>query len=408
MSELVFETLRVGFPTAEVEVWFNGEIGKVEQMAGNVKFRQVNTIHHEWINKLIAEENEPFWICDTDMIFYASVEGFTTNKALMGMFIPEFHDEFSGALTRSRLHTSLLRIDPGLVRDAVEFMECRATKFTPSPNLVNPMLVFQDRKRIFNDTCSLLYHTVGGESFTNEQKDAYFHFHFGTISDLVLPKLSDREALEAGRAAVLEDPEKGRGLWREQEKYFAARAPVVAARDLPAAIAVMWDKRKIYNPVGETVKESSQVQQADKLALLKQVCNGDEDAVRFLSAWQIYVNAIDDIVDGDVPRRAACRSHGMANELYSCPFYRKHEARLQLLVQLITCAYQDSEELIEKTVNLPREYALQLSDVLRHAGAEMVRAVAYLTGGWNNLRKWSMKTHEVCYHEHHDAKGNPT
>ena len=68
----------------------------------------VDTIHHKWIEKLVQEQNEPFFILDTDVIFHDNFEQFEFVVSLAGWLIPEWRDEFSGCITRARLLTSLL------------------------------------------------------------------------------------------------------------------------------------------------------------------------------------------------------------------------------------------------------------------------------------------------------------
>jgi len=137
--------------------------------------------------------------------------------------------------------------------------------------------------------------------------------------------------------------------------------------------------------------------------LLRTVCCGDEDAVRFLLAWREYVHLIDDIVDGDTAPLDVIRVGAMANSLFSCPFYLRHTSQLYVTVQLLTCAYRDSVH----WEHSPDAWRRQIADVLRHSGADMVRAVALLCGGYSHLCRYSLEIHTICYQEHHDAAGNP-
>lgn len=227
---MVFDTIRTGFPTYEIEVHGNNLGDKFNDELLSETFHYTNipaTIHHKWIEQLIKDMNEPFWIVDTDVIFYESFEGLALGDApLAGRRIPEFLDEFSGCLTRSRLHTSLLYINPEVVKKRVESFTSKLakTEFTPLANLIYPIIVPFKGVGTFYDTCSQLYHTVGGQPFSEQQLDSYFHFNFGTISDLVLPRLNGyRETMEKARDLVVKDPSKGRGAWRYQDQWYAAR-----------------------------------------------------------------------------------------------------------------------------------------------------------------------------------------
>ena len=230
---LVFDTLRVGFPTAHVKVYLNNLTGtaleSVEALCfGNdCEHERVTTIHHDWIAKLLTENQEPFWILDTDVIFFAKVEDFQFDAPLAGHRIPEFMDEFSGCITRSRLHTSLLRFDPEKIGYRLRAIRriIPDTPFTPFPTLVDPIIVPLRSRLYFYDTCSSLYHAVGGQKFEAEQKNCYWHAHFGTISDLVLPRLKNGEAMEKRREEILTKPHLGYGLWREGEQWLRDRQP---------------------------------------------------------------------------------------------------------------------------------------------------------------------------------------
>lgn len=196
---LVFKTLRIGFPTARVFVTGNALEGfalkSVQDAAAaeNCTFvnRSEETIHHKWVEYLIEEADMPFWICDTDMIFYSKVEDWRFETALAGYRIPEFKDDFTVAVTRSRLHTSLLYIDPLKLKKEVENFKAPypITVFNPPVNLFYPITYPLNGTVYFHDTMSFVYHAIGGTEFTPKQKDAYFHFFFGTFSDLVLPAI---------------------------------------------------------------------------------------------------------------------------------------------------------------------------------------------------------------------------
>lgn len=231
---MVFETLRIGFPTASVTVDMNNlsedDETAVMQSCGRVNAvaRTTKTIHHIWIEKLLADEHDPFWIVDTDIIFYANFEQFDCEfkSPLCGWRIPEFNDSFSGCITRARLHTSLLRIDPVRVRQAIKEYESQIadTPFTPKANLIYPLVVPFKGKRYFYDTCSMVYNSIGGQQFEDRHKMAFSHLHFGTIPDVVLPRLPQAEAsqMEQARQCVVSNPSWGKGAWRIQEAWYAS------------------------------------------------------------------------------------------------------------------------------------------------------------------------------------------
>lgn len=230
---LVFKTLRVGFPAASVSVCINpmdsesqSEVIKACDSVG-ANYQHIDLIHHLWAESLVKNQTEPFWIVDTDMIFFNSMEDQKFDLPLAGYRIPEWRDSFSGCVTRARLHTSLLYVDPVKVMAKVYVYESKIanTEFTPKVNLFHPLVVPLKKEKYFYDTCSMLYHAVGGESFTDQQKSRYFHFHWGTIPDVVIPRIPSHEAyvMTVNRGVILNNPELGRGRWREQEQYFLSK-----------------------------------------------------------------------------------------------------------------------------------------------------------------------------------------
>jgi hypothetical protein len=74
---LVFKTLRLGFPHNEVTVYGNGlrsdHAGAVQQATASAAgtFNWIRpTAHDVWLEHLIQTQTAPFWICDTDMVFF--------------------------------------------------------------------------------------------------------------------------------------------------------------------------------------------------------------------------------------------------------------------------------------------------------------------------------------------------
>jgi hypothetical protein len=238
MATLVFKTLHIGFPHATVKVHYNGTDGadaleavKNAAFTSRIDDTEVTaidrTIHHKWIESLVAKEQEPFWILDTDVIFYDRMQDEYPGQPLAGCRIPEWRDEFSGSITRARLHTSLLYIDPKLVvekwtafRKSVPF-----TEFTPMANPIYPLVIAFKKQAFFYDTCSMLYHAIGGQSFLEREKDKLCHFNFGTISDMVLPRLAPKVAADwlTRQAEILSNPVLGKGEWRSQLAFYEAR-----------------------------------------------------------------------------------------------------------------------------------------------------------------------------------------
>lgn len=234
-ATLVFKTLRVGFPTADVTVWVNGpkhytEIFIAGEKAGLKAFTELTTMHHKWVTYLIEHENEPFWICDTDIVFWDSMEKFDFDgSALAGRYSPQFRCQFANAITRPRLHTCLLRIDPVKVREEVEaygnhFPDAYCTPRPSLEDLVYPRYIptIGEMSR-FSDTCSLLYNSIGGRWFMKEHLNCYDHLGSATLSDLVAPHYPEYRMRET-QFAIFENPQLAKGSWKLQDEFYKKHA----------------------------------------------------------------------------------------------------------------------------------------------------------------------------------------
>lgn len=136
---------------------------------------------------------------------------------------------------------------------------------------------------------------------------------------------------------------------------------------------------------------------------LERVCRGDREAMDFLCNWWApYVHGIDDIIDGDANGpEEVLREFARAVGLYAHPFYLRNLAGLKQVVLNVTNAYADSVAWEKSGVAWQREWA----DHHRHAGMEMVIAVATICGGYEHARSISQEQRSVCWHEHHRRDG---
>lgn len=144
--------------------------------------------------------------------------------------------------------------------------------------------------------------------------------------------------------------------------------------------------------------------------LLERVCCGPVGAVNaqamdFLANyWSPYVHGIDDIIDGDRDKpEDVLRTFALAAMLYSHPFYVQHLLELRSLVLVITNTYADAVAWERSGIAWQRDWA----DHHRHAGMDMVIAVAQICGGYGHGRAISQEQRVVCWAEHHDREGVP-
>lgn len=169
-TEMVFKTIRVGFPTARISVTCNGLMPTHQKTILRHVFRVGGDVlhvpdrrrltHWEWIAWLIETRRDPFWICDTDVVFWSSMERFKVHGPMHGRLVPSFRCPVTKASTIERLHTALLHIDPEAFR---KFQECHtkeqaaAHPFPLEIDLVKPVRFAVTGKMYFHDTLGQAY-----------------------------------------------------------------------------------------------------------------------------------------------------------------------------------------------------------------------------------------------------------
>ena len=138
------------------------------------------------------------------------------------------------------------------------------------------------------------------------------------------------------------------------------------------------------------------------VALLNRICCGNAEAADWLAHyWNPYVHEVDDIVDGErTDPRDWLKTFARAALVFSHPFYLKHLPTLRAIVLNITVTYADSVAWEQSPDAWKRDWA----DHNRHAGMDMVLAVAAICGGLDAAFAVSQEQREICYHEHHDPK----
>lgn len=397
-TTLVFRTIRVGFPNAEIHVDGNAlpdyaevQVRKACDAPVCLFVNQMPTTHHKWIDALVHYSQEPFWILDCDLILFDKIEDWKFDTALAGFRTPEFLDEFTNAVTKPRLHTSLLYVDPVKVREAIAKYEAQFpdTIFNPKANLFYPLCLPNEGHGMFYDTAALLYQAIGGTEFTDAQKDSYSHLHFGTISDLVLPRLKNGVVMAKVRDAILEKPELARGMWRDQEAYYNDRQVVregknVIAPVLPedSALARKWNE---------------------------ELCCGNQAAMQFNDLWYFFIHAADDLIDTMQDGRPTLSKQQIigiffhACILYNSPFYVANRELLYPLILDITSEYIVSVEW-ERS---PKAHLRTMADIFRMAASRMYYMVALLCGGQDHALRMIKQIHEQDFLKQHSPDGRP-
>jgi hypothetical protein len=232
-TRMVFRTLRTGFPGAEVNVWGNLLSAMAErtveadtQEVGGMYCNLPDTSHDAWIEGLIQRSVEPFWVLDTDVVFWGNVEGRReewAGAAFAGRFEPEFNEEWTQTVHVERLHTAVMWIDPCEVRNVIRGwmarVPCPWRYSAEFPFIRQTFVARRGGKTLFYDTMSGLWQAGGGQAFSEETDKLFDHLHCGTYVDLVTPHLSVANMAEQQRQ-IYQDLELARGLREMQAQYY--------------------------------------------------------------------------------------------------------------------------------------------------------------------------------------------
>ena len=238
-SLLVFDTLRIGFPTARVEVVDNGShadmVPRIRAAAESVgaSFEARSRIHYadHWRDNLFSREwpdsGAPVVFVDPDCVFWSNCESWDFGDALLaGRLIPEI-PAGPGRVDMRRLHPSHLWV-PSITRFRAEFAML-PTEAGGRWDCIGPATESEGRvMRRFN-TLAPLFHALraGCAAFDESQLDAFDHLHMG--SHLTTTHGHWDALADAHRAAAEGDIGSLRGLWRRQNESFLSPAPPVPA-----------------------------------------------------------------------------------------------------------------------------------------------------------------------------------
>lgn len=142
--------------------------------------------------------------------------------------------------------------------------------------------------------------------------------------------------------------------------------------------------------------------------LHKYLIQKDPDAMLWLVAYGIYVNAIDDIIDQDIPKdktkaQFILEQFEFAEVVYSNDFYIRHVNKLRPLVKMTSGAYMQSVKWEES----PEKWKSQIADSLRQIGNEVILAVIEIVNGTKVRNEARPELLEISYKTHHMADGTP-
>lgn len=127
-------------------------------------------------------------------------------------------------------------------------------------------------------------------------------------------------------------------------------------------------------------------------------CNGDANALMFLSTIMDAVEVWDDLIDKDNPVSDEKLTQTFLNLIFwlpQNPFFEAHKQYLLPVIMTCVNAWLDSNKLSESEVQRDRQAAWWLKQM----GVELYGAVAFLMGGFDHMRSVSLEARTVLAHE---------
>jgi len=247
-TELIFQTLRVGFPNASITVVDNASLPeasqRVERLArdNDCRFRQIpepSIGHHEFLERTIADAaaagTRPLVFLDPDLCLWASCEGFEFDALMAGKLVDAYEDDLFACVTMPRLHTSFLWIpDPRQLWGEIEKIRGKRFDF-------RPFLSFSVKLGdawIRYDTGASLYAAIRNRTscFTEEHLDRYDHIFCGSHLPLLQPRFNDKMremTLQIHELAKTGQIEALKGIRHWQDRVWAEVYGTALRHDRP-------------------------------------------------------------------------------------------------------------------------------------------------------------------------------
>ncbi|MEW6586393.1 MAG: hypothetical protein AB1442_12385 [Nitrospirota bacterium] len=243
-TELIFKTLRVGFPNARVTVVDNASLPEVRPeiallaRQNDCIFRQLENPgiqHHDFLQgtlRTAADDSKidgPVVFLDPDICLWDSCEDFSFEGLVAGKAVGKFYCSVTHTITMPRLHTSFLWIpDAGNLQQ--EIWKIKAAYFDFEPFIPSSFRIDSTWYRF--DTGASLYaaipHTVS--YFTEEHFRCYDHLFCGSHLDWIYSlydKSSQKMMSEIHDNAKAGNLKALKGVWRYQHNVWEKSFPVI-------------------------------------------------------------------------------------------------------------------------------------------------------------------------------------
>lgn len=232
---LAFCSLRVGFPSNPIWVWGNALdhasalAVQAACAAMGATFRNCpGTSHDAWIESLVGKLQEPFWISDTDVVYFSPVQPPRRGSRLFsGRYEPEFNEEFTDTVHVERLHTAVMWFNPEPLRNFIRTWQAKipnpwraSAQFTLIRQNFVPVF---DGPTKFYDTTAGLFHAFEGTPFNDDQNAAFEHICCATYADEVVKAAPSLKDLQTVHEMIYANPQLARGLKEGQDRYYMSR-----------------------------------------------------------------------------------------------------------------------------------------------------------------------------------------
>src|SRR5260370_42439230 len=142
--------------------------------------------------------------------------------------------------------------------------------------------------------------------------------------------------------------------------------------------------------------------------LYAEIANGNEEAYKFIIAWQDQSHKLDDIIDNcESDPEVIIETMLSGQDLVLCPFFLQYKATLYPLHFLALSNYADSIKWSRESV----DYKQRIADIIRSCGNDMLLTVCAICSNpeeevaWRRIRRLSLILRELSYVTHHDKKG---
>jgi hypothetical protein len=234
-------TVRVGFPKADIIAEVNlGEtipsyFSKLAKRGSDVGVKVCPTpklLHHaDWIRRVIEDtEGGPLVIIDPDTHFWKSCEDWEFPGYLMaGYYVPEMWNDFSKCKSYARLHSSFLFFpDVTALKERIQklypYSFGKLGNYHPCDPFM-PSVKFVDQKPVFWDTCSVLYHMVGGYRFTEKELDCYEHLNSASAVEIMCERMENPQLFRWLHTEGIKHPELiKQHNWKMVTAYYMRKA----------------------------------------------------------------------------------------------------------------------------------------------------------------------------------------